>query len=124
MSRWKARLNLVFKKEHGERQDADLLFANDWKCDYLPEILESFSRENIFNADETGLYFCGYPDRGHCTKVSVLVGGKKAKDRIIVLLCANMSGSDKCPQFVIGKSKQPHCFPKDLSRLPVDYDSS
>ena len=45
----------------------------------------------------------------HCTKGSVFVGGKKEKDRITVLLCANMSGSEKRPLFVIGKSKQPLC---------------
>ena len=35
-----------------------------------------------------------------------------------------MSGSDKRPLFIIGKNKQPRCFPRDLSRLPVEYDSN
>ena len=35
-----------------------------------------------------------------------------------------MCGTEKRPLFVIGKSKQPRCFPKDLTRLPVDYDNS
>ena len=90
LSRWKVRHNIVFKKEHGEKQDADLASASDWKRDILPGILRSFKEEDIFNADETGLYFRCYPDRGHCAKGSGLAGGKKAKERITALLCANV----------------------------------
>jgi hypothetical protein len=34
-------------------------------------------------------------------------GGKQSKDRLTVHVCANMSGTDKLPMFVIGKSKNP-----------------
>ncbi|GFR95908.1 tigger transposable element-derived protein [Elysia marginata] len=44
--------------------------------------------------------------------------------RITLLLCANMTGDEKLPVFVIGKSKQPRSFPKDLSKLPVRYRNS
>ena len=57
LSRWKARNNVVFKKEQGGKQDADLPSASDWKRDILPDILRSFSKEDIFNTDETGLHF-------------------------------------------------------------------
>ena len=124
LSRWKARHNIVFKKEHGEKQDAELTSASDWKQDILPDILRSFKEEDVFNADETGLFFSGYPDRGHCAKGSDLAGGKKAKETITALLSTNMCGTQKRLLFVIGKSKEPHCFPKDLTRLPVDYNNS
>ena len=85
LSRWKARNNMGFKKEQGEKQDADLSLASDRKRGILPDILRSFSKEDIFNADETGIYFRSYPDKGHCARGSDLAGGKKANN--CSLLC-------------------------------------
>uniref|UniRef100_A0A3B3Q6Q4 HTH CENPB-type domain-containing protein n=1 Tax=Paramormyrops kingsleyae TaxID=1676925 RepID=A0A3B3Q6Q4_9TELE len=48
-------------------------------------------------------------------------GGKKSKDRLTVLVAANMDGSQKLPLYVIGKSKTPRCF-KQTKVLPCDYD--
>ena len=124
LSRWKVKHNIIFKREQGEKQSADKVGASDWQKDILPEILERFNPDNIFNADETGLYYRGIPDKGFCQRGQDLPGGKKAMDRITVLLCSNMTGSEKLPPLVIGKSKQPRCFPKNLAHLPVDYCSS
>jgi len=119
-----SRHNIVFKKEHGEKQAADLQAALDWKADVLPEILQSFKKEDIFNADETGLNYRGYADRGRCLKEDELSGGKKAKDRISVLFCVNVTGTEKCKLLVISKSKHPQCFPREVSTLPVPYESN
>ena len=124
LSCWKVRNNIIFKKEQGEKADADVGAATTWKEDVLTSITTNFHADDIFNADETGLYYRGYPEKGHCVKGSSLSGGKKAKDRITVLLCANMSGTEKYPLLVVGKSKKPRCFPADPKRLPVDYDHS
>ena len=76
-------------------------------------------------ADETGLYFRCFPDKGYSIRGDDLPGGKKAKYRVTVMLCANMCGSEKIPLvLVIGKSKRPRSFPKDLSKLPVQYHTS
>ena len=90
----------------------------------LPTIMEHFTKYDIFNADETGLYFRCFPDKGYSISGDDLPGGKKAKDRVTVMLCANMSGSEKIPLLVFGKSKRPRSFPKDLSKLPVQYQTS
>lgn len=37
-------------------------------------------------------------------------GGKLSKDRVTLLLAANMSGTEKCKPLMIGKSKKPWCF--------------
>ena len=47
-------------------------------------------------------------------------GGKRAEDRITVLLAANQDGSYKIPVFVIGKSERPRCF-KNYKVLLCDY---
>ncbi|GFR87888.1 tigger transposable element-derived protein 4 [Elysia marginata] len=122
--RWKQKYGVAFKKEHGEKQAANFAAAQAWRDGELLKILDAFEPRNIFNADETGLYFRGFPDRGYCSKSTELTGGKKAMERITLLLCANMTGEEKLPVFVIGKPKQPRSFPKDLSKLPVRYRNS
>ncbi|GFR90204.1 tigger transposable element-derived protein 3-like [Elysia marginata] len=122
--RWKQKNGVAFKKEHGEKQAANFAASQAWRDDELLKILDAFEPRNIFNADKTGLYFRGFPDRGHGSKSTELTGGKTAMERITLLLCANMTGEEKLPVFVIGKSKQPRSFPKDLSKLPVRYRNS
>ena len=124
IQRWRGRHVVVWKKEEGEKQDADIQSADEWIQIVLPHLLQQFWPHDIFNADETGLYFRGFPERGYGLKNENLCGGKKAKDRITVLVCANMTGDEKRPLLVIGKSKKPRCFPKDLSNLPVFYRHS
>nr|XP_042897556.1 tigger transposable element-derived protein 6-like [Parasteatoda tepidariorum] len=50
-------------------------------------------------------------------------GGKKSKQRLTVLLCANSTGTDKLKPFVIGKYAKPRCF-KNVKSLPVDYKAN
>jgi len=82
--------NIIFKKEHEENQAADVQAALDWKADILPEILQSFKKEDIFNTDGTGLYYRGYFDRGHCLRGDELSGEKKQRTEYqccCVLMC-------------------------------------
>lgn len=124
LCRWKTRNNITWKKEHGEKQAADIPGAEAWKKDFLKDLLRDYDPADVFNADETGLYYRGLPDRGHCFKGEKLSGGKKAMERITVLVCANMTGTEKLPLFIIGKSKHPRCFPRHPKDLPVRYSSN
>ena len=49
--------------------------------------------------------------------------GKCSIDRLSVLVCANMIGSEKIPLYVIGKAKNPHCF-KNVKTLPTQYEAN
>jgi hypothetical protein len=59
---------------YGEKASADESASNDWKVDRLKIILNDFSPDNIFNADETGLYYRATPDGFLCFKKDVLSG--------------------------------------------------
>ena len=124
LSRWKKRRGIFYRREHGEVRSADQEGAQLWIEETLRQILSVFDPEDVYNADETGLYFRGLPDQGHTVSSKKLSGMKIAKDRITVLACCNMSGTDKRPLLVIGKSKQPRCFPTNLKTLPVVYKNS
>ena len=67
---------MVFKKQQGEKLDANSTSANDWIHDVLPGILEKFNPADIFNADETGLFFRAFKDKGYCLSNGELSGGK------------------------------------------------
>lgn len=50
-------------------------------------------------------------------------GGKVVKDRITFMPCCNISGSNKLPLMVVGKSKKPRCF-KNAQLPPIHYRGS
>lgn len=122
ISRWKDRHNIKFKRFHGEKSSADTNGANEWSLAKLPEILKKISPQDIYNADETGLFYRATPDGSLCYKRETLEGSKKAMDRITVLCCCNMTGTDKKKLLIIGKSAKPRRFKNiKITKLPVSY---
>ena len=61
------------KKLHGEAESVDQDAANR-----LPQLLKEFTAENIFNCDETGLFYRCLPDHthAHAFKTEKCAGGK------------------------------------------------
>ncbi|XP_035218763.1 tigger transposable element-derived protein 6-like [Stegodyphus dumicola] len=73
LSRWKSRHDIKFKKAHGEKENTE-----DLKSTKLPEFLERFSADDIYNADETGLYYRATLDASLSHKHVALSVSKKA----------------------------------------------
>jgi hypothetical protein len=84
--------------------------------------LESLPRD-VYNADETGLFFNLLPERTLAYKVETCLGGKYSKDRLTVLLCVNSDGGDKQVPIMIGKFSKPRCV-KDVKKLPIKCDAN
>ena len=70
----------------------------------LSPILDMFNENDVFNADETGLFYRTTPDRSLVLSKEECKGGKKSKERLTVLLCSNLTGIEKLKPVVIGKS--------------------
>ena len=119
IDRWKTRHGIGFKKVCGEEEAVSPADTETWLDVTLPELLDKFPPENIFNADETGLFYKLQPDKTLAFKGQKCSGGKKAKDRLTVLVGASMMG-EKLPLVVVGKSKSPRCF-KGVRSVPLDY---
>ena len=65
MDGWKAlkkRSDLVFKKICGESNAVDDSVCTQWITD-LPSLISNYSANDIFNADESGLFFKCFPDK-------------------------------------------------------------
>ena len=58
-------------------------------------IAVKYAKKNVFNMDETGLFYCLMTDKTLSFKGEKCSGGKLSKERLAVALCANMSGTEK-----------------------------
>ena len=122
LDRWKVRHSISFKKVCGEEKDVPEESMDLWLQITLPDLLQQFSPENIYNLDETGLFFKMKPDRTLDFKGQRCSGGKQSKERLTVLVGCSMTG-EKLPLLVIGKAKSPRCF-KGVQHIPLDYTAN
>ena len=105
----------------GEKLSADLVSADEFAQNFAV-LTEGYTPDQIFNCDKTGLYYKMLPGRTLATVHTDPIGAKKAKKRITVNACANMTGSIKLPLLFIGKYKNSRCFRGiDKDTLPVVY---
>ncbi len=124
LHRFKQRHGIRELRLQGESLSADTASICPYKQKLNAYIEErQLSLHQIFNADETGLYWRLLPEK-------TLAGGyektaknfKKPKDRVTILAAANASGDCRLPLLLIGKSKKPRCFKNvNISALPVIY---
>lgn len=84
--------------------------------------LEKYNPEDVYNCDETALFFKLMPSKSLVTKIRK--GVKKYKDRITLLLCTNFSGTDKRKPLIIGKSKNPWALKHFNYKGVCDYASN
>ena len=83
----------------------------------LPELqsaIKQYSPKDVFNMDETGLFYCLTPDRTIATRQ--LEGMKKDKTRISIALCCNADGSEKLELLIIGHAAKPRAFNKKTGK--------
>lgn len=117
---FRRRHNITFGAMSGESGDVDDTVVSDWKTK-LPSILKDYEPCDIFNMDETGLFFKATTKKSLQLKGELCRGGKMSKDRLTVALCASMTG-EKLTPLVIGKAAKPRCFKNiDPKALPVIY---
>ena len=122
LDRWKKRYNITHVKINGESGEVSGVTVESWK-ERVPELLQKYASENIWNLDETGCFWRALPDHGFGKKGSQCKGGKKAKQRVTVALIANAAGGKEAA-IVVWKSAKPRCFKGiDATSLPVHYYS-
>lgn len=106
----------------GKALSADVSGAEAFKKSFLKIVEEgSFSKDDVYNADETGLNWKAIPHKLLVSRRERSAPGfKSSKQRITIMVCANASGQHALPLLVIGKSKNPRCF-KGVTCLRVKY---
>ena len=107
LSRFKQRRGIASRKLHGEASSVDSTAVNTGRAN-LKTLLAEYSMRDVYNIDETGLFYQMPPSRSLTTGPQN--GTKQYKDRVTIALCCNADGTDKLKPFVIGKSAKPRCF--------------
>lgn len=123
IERFKQRRGINCQSVCGESKSVDQTIIDDWKTEKLPLMTRDYAPCDIYNVDETGLFYKLQPSKTLHFKDKACDGGKLSKERIIVLLGSNMDGTDKLVPLVIGKFGKPRCF-KYVKSLPVTYRSN
>ncbi|POW06416.1 hypothetical protein PSHT_10385 [Puccinia striiformis] len=94
---FKARNNLKMYKKHGEAAQADELTISQ-EVDRLQKLISRFPPNDVFNMDETGLFYAMPPDRG--LAYSQEHGIKSNKTRITIALTCNSTGTKNYHPFL------------------------
>ena len=100
---------------HGESADVSDDVVDIWKKK-LPSVCNGYADRDIYNMDETAIFYRLLPNRSYIQKGETPSGTKIIKDRYTVVVCANLAG-DKEKLWIIGKAKQPRSFPRKKAHL-------
>ncbi|GFQ84891.1 tigger transposable element-derived protein 1 [Trichonephila clavata] len=116
-----ARHNLKIK---GEAASADETDAKNYSK-VLVKIIEDggYCPDQVFNADETGLFWKKMPAGTFIAKSEKTASGfKAAKDRVTFLLCSNASGARMLKPLMLNRSLHPRALKgKNIAELPVHF---
>lgn len=127
LNRWKKRHGIHVLSICGEKLSSNSEEAAKFKKKFEELLKEKdLSKEQVYNVDETGLYYRMLPTKTLASrKEAAAPGYKKGKDRVTVSLCSNASGTHKLPVMLIGKSAKPRAFKNiNIKSLPVHYRAS
>ncbi len=80
----------------------DPITVDEWKK-RLPLIIDKYDPNDVYNADETRLFFQALRDRSLVMDKETCKSGIRSKECFTVLLCTNMTCTDKLQPFLIGK---------------------
>ena len=95
-------------------QDLDMMREN------LHQVLKNYAPDDIFNCDETGLFWKMRPN--YTISNGPVAETKQSKDLITVLFTCNATGSEKMRPLLIHKYENPRAL-KNINKntLPINY---
>lgn len=115
------RYNINLQSICGELNKVSQEKTSDW-ISMLEEIKSKFRPQDVYNMDETVIFYNLFPEQTYAIKGEKCYGGERSKQRLTVVLCCNSDGSDKLRPRVIGKSRKPQYFKNvDISFECCDY---
>ena len=79
LDRWKNRYNVSFKTVYGEGNSCTAEMTTPWKETTLHTILSRYNLDEIYNADEFGLFFCMQPNKSLHLRSEACAGGNTVK---------------------------------------------
>nr|XP_005608612.1 tigger transposable element-derived protein 1-like [Equus caballus] len=124
LARFKRRYGVKNIKLAGEASSADQEAAQEFKKHLLSVIEEKgYVEEQVFTADETGLFYKDVGKRTYITQMaSQAPGFKSFQDYATLLLCANAKGDFKCKPLMVYRAQNPQAVTgKSVNHMPVHW---
>jgi len=106
LEKFKKRHHIQTRVRHGEAGSIPDNTEEEMRS--LQTIAGEYPQEDIYNMDETGLFWKMLLSRGLLSQPRP--GMKKDKARISLALCTNATGTDRLPIWIIGKAKTPRAL--------------
>ncbi|XP_048193162.1 jerky protein homolog-like [Perognathus longimembris pacificus] len=126
LTRFKQRHSIREINVRSERLTGDEAAVEDF-CNGFRDFVEreNLQPEQIYHADETGLFWKCLPARTSVIKGQCAVPRHRSlEERVTVMCCANATGLHKLKLCVVGRAKKPRSFKStDTVNLPVSYFS-
>jgi hypothetical protein len=107
LSNFKERFGLKSQTIQGESAGVDESYIKIER-EKLKIITANYERDDIYNLDETALFFKLQPNK--TLSNGATHGEKINKERVTVALCCNATGTEKLKPIIIHKYMRPHCF--------------
>lgn len=123
---FKSRVGIYPTKSSGESASASLKDIPNFKKELFQLIqTKGYTNNDIYNADESGLYYRTMPRRSLALIGEKASGHKASKERITVLVTANANGH-KLPPCFVGKARKPRALAQHIKNdtLPFSYYSA
>ena len=81
---------------------------------------DGLTLEQLYNCDETGLYYRMLPEKTFASRFEKGAEGmkKQQKDCVTLMACSNATGNHELPLVLIGKSANRRCF-KNIKEFPT-----
>ncbi|KAL3687741.1 hypothetical protein R1sor_014050 [Riccia sorocarpa] len=113
---FKTRNGIAEYVRHGEGASAEITDDVLNRIEGLKALISRYDHDDVFNMDETSLFFQLEPNRTLTTRA--LNGKKKFKNRLSIALTANMTSTIKLPPFVVYKYIRSRAFTRRSIRHP------
>ncbi|XP_076903200.1 CENP-B homolog protein 2-like [Bidens hawaiensis] len=122
LRKFKARYGIKNFWRFGESGSVEMEGMED-KLKSIRDKVDQFKMKDIFNMNETSLFFRLQPD--HSLATMQLEGKKQDKERLTVAICCNEDGSEKLPLWIFGKYAKPRRFKNvNLNSLNCEYHAN
>jgi hypothetical protein len=121
MDKFKSRYGIRHLKICGEKISSNLNAVKPFQEKFLNIVQKTqLSREQVYNADESALFWRVLPGTTWVHEKEKSAPGRKvSKDRLTFMPCSNAAETHKLPLLVLGKAQNPRAFKN--SHLPIFY---
>ncbi len=122
LAKFKQRHQIRSHRRFGKSGAANMEIIEE-SLPHIRIILDQYALADIYNMDETRLFYRMQADNSFATRQ--LKGPKQNKERITITICSNADGSNKLPLWIIGKSFCPRCFKNiNIDNLDCKYHAN